>query len=541
MSIHQIDLSNPRRVKRRLQLAFGTMLLGICLPCFALAAGDFAERAALPAGLSQADWRSIEAANSIAQEAYLKASNTDASDLFGVSIAVAGDTVIVGAFREDSSATGVNGNQANNSADESGAAYVFVRSGSSWVQQAYLKASNTEEGDTFGSVVAISGNTIVVGAPAEASSTTGVNGLQTDNSAPGSGAAYVFVRSGSVWTQQAYLKASNTNMNDAFGFSVAVSGDTVVVGANIEASNAVGVNGNQADNSALQAGAAYVFVRSGNVWTQQAYLKASNTNTADNFGYAVSVSGETIVVGALQERSNATGVNGNQANNSLLSAGAAYVFTRTGSTWSQQAYLKASNTELRDQFGSSVAVSGDTALVGAIGEDSSAVGVNGNQTDNAASGAGAAYVFVRSGSVWSQQAYLKASNSNANDTFGFALALDADTVVVGSPFEESNALGINGNQLDNSAPGAGAAYVFGRSGTAWKQRAYLKASNTDAGDAFAGSVAVSGGTGLVGAAGEASTANGVGGNQASNAATFAGAAYAFGVPSLIFANGFEGN
>jgi len=541
MSIHQIDLSNPRRVKRRVQLAFGTMLLGICLPGFALAAGDFAERAALPAGLSQADWRSIEAANSIAQEAYLKASNTDASDLFGVSIAVAGDTVIVGAFSEDSSATGVNGNQANNSADESGAAYVFVRSGSSWVQQAYLKASNTEEGDTFGSVVAISGNTIVVGAPAEASSTTGVNGLQTDNSAPGSGAAYVFVRSGSVWTQQAYLKASNTNMNDAFGFSVAVSGDTVVVGANIEASNAVGVNGNQADNSALQAGAAYVFVRSGNVWTQQAYLKASNTNTADNFGYAVSVSGETIVVGALQERSNATGVNGNQANNSLLSAGAAYVFTRTGSTWSQQAYLKASNTELRDQFGSSVAVSGDTALVGAIGEDSSAVGVNGNQTDNAASGAGAAYVFVRSGSVWSQQAYLKASNSNANDTFGFALALDADTVVVGSPFEESNALGINGNQLDNSAPGAGAAYVFGRSGTAWKQRAYLKASNTDAGDAFAGSVAVSGGTGLVGAAGEASTANGVGGNQASNAATFAGAAYAFGVPSLIFANGFEGN
>jgi len=541
MSIHQIDLSNPRRVKRRLQLAFGTMLLGICLPGFALAAGDFAERAALPAGLSQADWRSIEAANSIAQQAYLKASNTDAGDLFGASIAVAGDTVIVGAFREDSSATGVNGNQANNSADESGAAYVFVRSGSSWVQQAYLKASNTEEGDTFGSVVAISGDTIVVGAPAEASSTTGVNGLQTDNSAPGSGAAYVFVRSGSVWTQQAYLKASNTNMNDAFGFSVAVSGDTVVVGANIEASNAVDVNGNQADNSALQAGAAYVFVRSGNLWTQQAYLKASNSNAFDSFGYAVSVSGETIVVGALQERSNATGVNGNQANNSLTFAGAAYAFTRTGSTWSQQAYLKASNTEARDRFGSSVAVSGDTALVGAIGEDSSAVGVNGNQADNAASGAGAAYVFVRSGSIWTQQAYLKASNSNANDSFGFALALDADTVVVGSPFEESNASGINGNQLDNSAPGAGAAYVFGRSGTAWTRRAYLKASNTDAGDGFAVSVAVSGASVLVGAAGEASTATGVGGNQASNAATSAGATYGFVMRPIIFANGFEGN
>ncbi len=559
MSIQKSNQPNPcgRSLLRALIALAAVVLSGLTLSTLANAAPS-----ALPEGLSQDDWHAIRAAwradrlalgasvktrgdqitlSTVAQQAYLKASNTDAGDFFGVSIAVAGDTVIVGAFTEGSSATGVDGNQANNSADESGAAYVFVRSGSSWVQQAYLKASNTEQGDTFGSVVAISGDTIVVGASAEDSSTTGVNGLQADNSAPGSGAAYVFVRSGSVWTQQAYLKASNTNMNDGFGFSVAVSGDTVVVGANIEASNAVGVNGNQADNSALQAGAAYVFVRSGNVWTQQAYLKASNTNAADNFGYAVSVSGETIVVGALQERSNATGVNGNQANNSLLSAGAAYVFTRTGSTWSQQAYLKASNTELRDQFGSSVAVSGDTALVGAIGEDSSAVGVNGNQTDNAASAAGAAYVFVRSGSVWTQQAYLKASNSNANDSFGFALALDADTVVVGSPFEDSNALGINGNQLDNSAPGAGAAYVFGRSGTAWTQRAYLKASNTDAGDGFAGSVAVSGDTGLVGAAGEASTATGVGGNQAINAATFAGAAYAFGVPSLIFANGFEGN
>jgi hypothetical protein len=137
---------------------------------------------------------------------------------------------------------------------------------------------------------------------------------------------YVFVRSETTWAQQAYLKASTTGANDLFGYSVAVSGDTVVVGAYQEDSNATGVNGNQADNSATDAGAAYVFVRSGATWAQQAYLKASNTGATDFFGYNVAVSGNTVVVGAHQEASNATGVNGEQADNSAANAGAAYVF-----------------------------------------------------------------------------------------------------------------------------------------------------------------------------------------------------------------------
>src|SRR5262249_21137182 len=136
-------------------------------------------------------------------------------------------------------------------------------------QQAYLKASNTNAGDLFGGTVAISGDTVVVGAPSEASVATGVNGNQGDNSAPTAGAAYGFARSGGVWTQQAYLKASNTNAGDLFGGSVAISGDTVVVGAPFEASVATGVNGNQGDNTAPLAGAVYVFVRSNGVWSQQ--------------------------------------------------------------------------------------------------------------------------------------------------------------------------------------------------------------------------------------------------------------------------------
>jgi uncharacterized repeat protein (TIGR01451 family) len=167
--------------------------------------------------------------------------------------------VVVGAIWEDSNATGVGGNQADNSASNSGAAYVFVRSGSTWSQQAYLKASNTRADDQFGSSVAILGNTAVVGAPLEDSNATGVDGNQADNTEVNSGATYVFVRSGSSWSQQAYLKASNTGGGDQFGYNMAISGDTVVVGAFAEASNATGVNGNQGDNTANASGAAYIF------------------------------------------------------------------------------------------------------------------------------------------------------------------------------------------------------------------------------------------------------------------------------------------
>jgi hypothetical protein len=288
----------------------------------------------------------------------------------------------------------VNGDEADNNAPASGAAYVFVRSGTTWSQQAYLKASNPGGEDRFGSQVAIDGYTIVVAARGEDSSATGVNGNGADNNASNSGAAYVFVRNGSTWTQQAYLKASNAEASDGFGASVAVSGDTVVIGALGESSSASGVNGNQADNNASFSGAAYVFVRSGTTWTEQAYLKASNPDPNDTFGEAVAVSGDTVVVGAINEDSNATGINGDQSNDSAPTSGAAYVFVRSGTTWTQQAYLKASNTDPGDEFGNPVAISGDTLVIGAQRDASSTTGVNGNQADNSAAMAGAAYVFV---------------------------------------------------------------------------------------------------------------------------------------------------
>ena len=330
----------------------------------------------------------------------------------------------------------------------------------SWGQQAYLKASNTAIFQYFGSAVALSGDTLAVGAYGEASKATGVNGDQSDYSAADSGAVYVFTRSGGTWSQQAYLKASNTGKSDKFGSALALSGDTLAVGAYLEDSKAIGVNGNQANNTAADSGAVYVFTRSAGTWSQQAYLKASNTSAEDRFGAALALSGDTLAVGAPYEDSKATGVNGDQADNSAGYAGAVYVFTRSAGTWSQQAYLKASNTGAGDSFGSALALSGDTLAVGAGLEDSKATGVNGDQSDNSAFNAGAVYVFTRSGSTWSQQAYLKASNTSAEDRFGAALALSGDTLAVGAHWEDSKATGVNGDQSDNSKFRAGAVYVF---------------------------------------------------------------------------------
>jgi hypothetical protein len=374
----------------------------------------------------------------------------------------------VGAAPEESADMAIGCTQDDFSAVDAGAVYVFPSCGSTRSQQAYIKASNTDAGDEFGTSVALSedGSTLSVGAEGEDSAATGIGGTQTDDSAANAGAVYVFARNGAVWTQQAYVKASNTGTADAFGGAVALSADgsTLAVGALREDSAATGIGGDQADNSAADAGAAYVFTRSGATWSQQSYVKASNAGADDFFGIVtLSADGLTLAVGAPREASAATGIGGNQDDDSTSGAGAVYVFTRSGTTWSQQAYVKASNTDVGDSFGS-VALSSDgaTLLVGARFEYSAATGIGGNQADNSTLDAGAVYVFTRSGTTWSQQAYVKASNTGTNDEFGSALALSADglTLAVGSPNEDSGATGLDGSQADNSTSGAGAVYVF---------------------------------------------------------------------------------
>ena len=287
----------------------------------------------------------------------------------------------------------------------------------------------------------------------------------------------------------AYIKPSNTKADLQFGSAVALSGDgnTLAVGSVNEDSGAKGINGNQADHSAVDAGAVYIYTRAANGWKQQAYLKASNTHKGYQFGNALSLSddGNTLAVGSTGEASSDTGVNGNQADTSMDEAGAVYVFTRSGATWSQQAYVKASNTgtpDVGNQFGYSVALSGDgnNLAVGSTSEPSAANGVNGDQKNTAAPDSGAAYVFTRSGSRWTQQAYVKPWNTTVRgQLFGYSIGLSTDgsTMAVGA-FDEQN--------------GRGALYIFNRTGGAWSQQTRLQGSNEEAQDSIGCALAISG-------------------------------------------------
>lgn len=432
---------------------------------------------------------------------YLKASNTRAVAGFGHSVAVSGDTLVVGSPYESSKSTGVNGDQSDTSEPTAGAAYVFRRSGGTWKQEAYLKASNAGNNSYFGTSIAIDKDTIVVGAHLAES-------------------AYVFTRTGTTWSQQALLKASNSRVDAHFGVGVAIEGNTIVVGSNGESSSATGIDGNQADTTMPYSGAAYVFTRTGIAWSQQAYVKTSNTAANANFGNSIAVSGNTMVVGSSSESTTAA------------YSGAAYVFTRTGATWSQQTMLKASNARPGNNgfgtlFGASVAIAGNTVAVGSTFESSASKGVNGDQDDASADRAGAVYVFTRAGTAWSQQAYVKASNARAGSQFGSSVALVGDSLAVGSWLESSSAKLLNGDQADASMDEAGSAYLFRRTGTTWAQRAYVKAPNTRPSAFFGFSVALSAASLVVGSHGETSNAKGVNGDAANTSANGAGAAYVF--------------
>jgi FG-GAP repeat len=487
-------------------------------------------------------------AGPLRQVAYLKASNPVEDAHFGCggtltghagnasAISADGGTLAVGAPHENSGAKGINGNQDDHSLYSSGAVYVFTRKANAVTQQAYIKAASPGETANFGSSVALSrdGNTMAVAAYYESSAAKGINGNQDDRSIPEAGAVYIFVRNGNAWSQQAYIKASNTGNaavgdayaeGDQFGYSMALSadGNTLAVGAIGEDSNATGVNGNQDDNSANQAGAAYVFTRTGSTWSQQAYIKSTMTRANVLFGYSIGISGNGDTLAVAEYDAD-------------RGKGALYVLTRSGGAWTHQARIQAENAEIQDSLGYSLALSedGNTLASGAADEDCLKPGINpagceNDQESNQSSGA--AYVFVRNGTTWTQQVFLKASNPGKEDWFGVRIAIsgDGNTVAVGAQNEDSAAKGINGKQDDDSAPEAGAVYLFTRAGTTWTQHSYVKASNTHAGDEFGSSIALTrdGRTLLVGARGEDGGARGVNGNQADGSVRDAGAAYLF--------------
>ena len=308
-----------------------------------------------------------------------------------------GATLAVGATGEDGSTSGIQGDDADNSARGAGAVYVFVRDGRTWSQQAYVKPSNPDATELFGISLSISDdcNTLAVTSLDEDGSSRGVNGLD-DNGSRGSGAGYVFVRAGSRWTQQAYLKSSNAGRNDAFSMA-ALSGDghTLAVSAFDEDSADTGVDADQADDSAEDSGAVYIFSRDEQGWTQTAYLKASNTSPYDQFGTRLFLDrdGDVLAVGAPLEDGGASGVNGAQ-DDLADESGAVYLFRRTGGQWRQAAYLKAPAAEIYDEYGANVAIDDDggTVAVGVRLEDGGHAGINGGQADNSVRDSGAVFV-----------------------------------------------------------------------------------------------------------------------------------------------------
>jgi predicted amidohydrolase len=264
----------------------------------------------------------------LTQQQKLEASDAGESDNFGSSVAISGDTVVIGSPLDDGAA-GV----------DQGSAYVFVRSGAVWSQQQKLEASDASARDFFGNSVAISGDTVVVGAP-----------LDDAVGDEGQGSAYVFVRNGGVWSQQQKLEASDAGIADLFGQAVAISGDTVVVGAPFD---------DGAGGFGFDQGSAYVFVRSGGVWSQQQKLEASDPGERDNFAFqSVAISGDTVVIGAWVD-DGAAGAD----------QGSAYVFVRSGGVWSQQQKLEASDAGAGDGFGLPVVIRGDTVVISAVFDD----------------------------------------------------------------------------------------------------------------------------------------------------------------------------
>lgn len=409
------------------------------------------------------------------QQAYLKAAYPDSGDQFGAALALSADglTLAVGAPTEDGAAAGVGGLESNNGRLNSGAAYVFTRSGSEWRQQAYVKALVSDNNDQFGYALALSGDgrTLAVGAPAEDSSAGGVAGAPSDNGLSDSGAVLVYVLGDTGWRYQAFLKAGLPDKDHRFGIALALSSDggTLAVGAPFDSSAASGVDGDQANKGSLNSGAVHLFAREGPTWQQQAYLKASNNGRGDLFGGALALSGDgrLLAVGALYEDSAARGTGGDQNDEGARDSGAVYLFAHDGGgggAWRQQAYLKASNTDPVDLFGSQLALSADGTLlaVGAPLEASAASGLDADQADNSGSASGAVYLFARGGAGWQQRAYLKGPQSETGDQYGLALALSADggVLAVGVRNESSAASGVNAPDADSGSVRSGAAYVY---------------------------------------------------------------------------------
>jgi len=358
--------------------------------------------------------------------AKLLASDGAENDYFGNSVAISGDTAVIGAYSD------------NDNGNFSGSAYIFRYNGSSWTEEAKILASDGAAGEEFGISVAISDDIALIGA------------FLDDEKGTESGSAYIFRFNDPNWVQEAKLLASDGAKYDRFGTSVAISGDTAVIGAYGD------------DDKGSSSGSAYIFRFNGSSWVQEAKILASDGAMDDNFGYSVSISDGNTAVGALYDDD----------------SGSAYIFRFNGSSWVQKAKLSASDSTANDYFGNSVSISGDTAVIGAYNDDDNGYG------------SGSAYIFRFNGLSWIEEDKLLASDGAEYDWFGISVAISDDTAVIGAYDDDDNGYG------------SGSAYIFRFNGSSWLQEDKLLASDGAEYDWFGISAAISGDSVAIGAYGD---------------------------------------
>ncbi len=362
------------------------------------------------------------------QRAKLTAGDAARDHQFGGSVTIEEDIAVAG-MKYD-----------NDAGPDAGSVYVFSKQNSEWEIQAKLLADDAAEDDFFGAAVALDDDLIVAGAP-------------TVDMSSESGSAYVFAWNGAAWTQQAKLVASDATAGDGFGSSVAISGNTIVVGAFTN------------DNAGMDAGSVYVFIWNGLEWIEEAELIPIDAVSEDGFGYSVSISGDTIVATSPYD------------DDAGPMSGSAYVFTRNGTTWSQQAKLTADDASEGDNFGESVSIYDDTVIIGA------------SNNDDVSDDSGSAYVFTRIGVSWTQQDKLLAIDASGGDRFGHSVALYGEIAAIGAP--ETDALGID----------AGSIYIFMREGNSWNYKTKIMSSDIGAGDHLGISISTYESSVIVGASG----------------------------------------
>lgn len=424
----------------------------------------------------------------------LKAVSSDRAvgDYMGWSVSISGEYAVVGAPNEQESAAGTN------TLFQAGSIYVFKLVGGVWTQQQKLTPNDRANGDQFGRTVGISGTHIVVGAYREDENASG--GATLSNS----GSAYVFQLSGGVWSQQQKLVASDREAFDNFGWSVAISGDRLVVGSIYESHDVAG------GNTLGQAGSAYVYQLSGGVWTQEQKLVASDRSIDDQFGSNLAIDGNRIIVSAQNDEEDAAGAN------VFDNAGSAYIYERIGGVWTEQLKVVPPDRAINDQFGYCVAIAGDQV---AIGAPYSSLDVNGGNT---IVGAGSAYIYTYAGGNLTLQQKVVASDRDQNDFFAFSLDISGNQLLVGAYKQDDDASGLN-PLLD-----AGSAYVFEKTAGVWSQQQHIVASDRGSLDRFAWDVAIDGTNAIIGAPYEDQNAVGTG------TLSEAGSVYFFGNTSNAF-------